>query len=111
LCPECKVAGNLNDAQLEKFRDKNVDTSKIMRPTGCRHCGDTGYKGRTAIFDIMVLGDDVKAQILSPGFSVSNFKNSGDEQYRTNLKKQALKLALAGIASLEEVKRVTSNLG
>ena len=111
LCPECKVAENLNDAQLEKFRVKNVDINKIMRPTGCRHCGDTGYKGRTAIFDIMVLDDDVKAQILSPGFSVSKFKNVGDEQYRTNLKKQALKLALEGITSLEEVKRVTSNLG
>ncbi len=111
LCHECRVAANVNEAQLEKFRDKNVDTSKIMRPTGCSHCGDTGYKGRTAIFDIMFIDDDVKAQILSPNFSVSKFKNVGDEQYRTNLRKQALKLALEGITSLEEVKRVTSNLG
>lgn len=111
LCPECKVTADLNEAQLEKFRDKNVDIDRIMRSTGCRHCGDTGYKGRTAIFDIMVLDDDIKAQILSPDFSVSKFKNLGDEQYRTNLKKQAMKLALEGITSLEEVKRVTSNLG
>jgi type II secretory ATPase GspE/PulE/Tfp pilus assembly ATPase PilB-like protein len=111
LCPKCKVAAKLDDAQLATLRNKNVDTSKIMHSIGCGYCGETGYKGRIAIFDIMVLDDDVKAQILSPNFSVSKFKNIGDEQYRTNLKKQAMKLALAGITSLEEVKRTTSNLG
>jgi len=111
LCPKCKAPADLTDAQLEKFRDKNVDIGRIMRPTGCRHCGDTGYKGRTAIFDIMRIDDEIKSQILSPDFSVSKFKNIGDEQYRTNLRKQGMKLALAGITSLEEVKRTTSNLG
>lgn len=111
LCPECKAPESLDEAQLEKFRVKNVDVSRIMRPTGCQHCSDTGYKGRTAIFDIMAINDEIKAQILSPDFSVSKFKNIGDEQYRTNLRKQAMKLALEGITCLEEVKRVTSNLG
>ncbi len=110
LCPECKAPDTLGGAEFEKFREKNV-SSKIMRPTGCNLCSDTGYKGRIAIFDIMVLDDEVKSQILSPDFSVSRFKNIGDDRYRTNLKKQALKLALEGITSLEEVKRVTSNLG
>jgi type II secretory ATPase GspE/PulE/Tfp pilus assembly ATPase PilB-like protein len=59
----------------------------------------------------MVISDHVKAHILSPYFSVSKFKNIGDERYKTNLRNQAFKLALAGIAGLEEVKRVTSNLG
>lgn len=110
LCPECKTVDNLQGSEFEKFREKNV-TGKFMRATGCNICGDTGYKGRIAIFDIMVLDDSIKAQILSPDFSVSKFKNVGDERYRTNLKKQALKLALQGITSIDEVKRVTSNLG
>ncbi len=110
LCPHCKVIANLDEAQLEKLRDKNVDISKIMQSTGCGYCGDTGYKGRTAIFDIMVHGDDVKAKILSSDFVVGKFKNTGDEQYKANLKKQAMRLALAGITSLEEVKRATSDI-
>jgi type IV pilus assembly protein PilB len=109
LCPQCKVTANLDETQIEKF--KGVDTDRIMQPAGCSYCGNTGYKGRTAIFDIMVHGDDVKAQILSSNFSVSKFDNVGDEQYRANLKKQAMKLALSGITSLEEVKRVTSDFG
>ena len=109
LCPQCKVAANIDETQLEKL--KGVDVDKVMQPIGCAYCGDTGYKGRTAIFDIMVLDDDDKAKILSSDFSVSKFKNIGDEQYKMSLKKQAMKLALAGITSLEEVKRVTSNLG
>lgn len=111
LCDKCRTVANLDETQLGKFKDKNVDTGKIMQPVGCQSCGDTGYKGRTAIFDIMVLDDNIKAQILSPDFSVSKFKNIGDEQYRTNLRKQAIKLVLAGITSIEEMKRVTSNLG
>jgi type II secretory ATPase GspE/PulE/Tfp pilus assembly ATPase PilB-like protein len=111
LCDNCKTPANLDKAQLEKLVDKTVDTSKIMQPVGCKNCGDTGYKGRTAIFDIMVIGEHVKAHILSPYFSVSKFKNIGDERYKTNLKRQAIKLALEGTTCLEEVKRVTSNLG
>jgi general secretion pathway protein E len=111
LCDRCKTIANLDETSLENLGDKNIDKSSIMQPVGCNYCGDTGYKGRTAIFDIMVIGDHVKAHILSPYFSVSKFKNIGDERYKTNLKNQALKLALAGISSLEEVKRVTSNLG
>ncbi|OHB58003.1 MAG: hypothetical protein A2173_09360 [Planctomycetes bacterium RBG_13_44_8b] len=111
LCPKCKRVAKLDDTQFAKLRDKNVDMSKIMQSNGCGYCGETGYKGRTAIFDIMVIDEEVKAQILSSNFSVSKFKNIGDEQYRTSLRKQAMKLALAGITSLEEVKRTTSNLG
>jgi general secretion pathway protein E len=111
LCDKCKTFANCDETQLEEFRDKNVDTSQIMQPVGCNYCGDIGYKGRTAIFDIMVISDHVKAHILSPYFSVSKFKNIGDEQYKTNLKKQAMKLVLAGITGIEEMKRVTSNLG
>jgi len=110
LCPECKAPDVLEGTEFEKFREKNV-AGKLMRATGCGVCGDTGYKGRIAIFDIMVLDDEIKSQILSPDFSVSKFKNVGDDRYRTNLKKQALRLALEGITSIEEVKRVTSNLG
>ena len=108
---KCKMIAKLDEVQLEKLRDKNVDTAKVMRAIGCGYCGETGYKGRTAIFDIMVLSDVDKAKILSSDFSVSNFKNTGDEKYKVNLRRQAMKLALTGVTSLEEVRRVTSNLG
>ncbi|MBN1787308.1 MAG: type II/IV secretion system protein [Sedimentisphaerales bacterium] len=111
LCPKCKMSVKLDDTQMAKLQSKKVDTSKMMRAIGCGYCGETGYKGRIAIFDMMILNDSDKAKILSSDFSVSNFKNAGDEQYRANLKKQAMKLALTGVTSIEEVKRVTSNLG
>ena len=111
LCPTCNAAADLTEAQMAIFQQGEVDMSKIMQAKGCEYCNGTGYKGRIGIFDMMIVDEGVKAQILSENFSVSNFKNIGDEHYKTNLKKQALKLAFAGITSLEEVKRVTSNLG
>ena len=111
LCPRCNAVAELTETQIARFQQSKVDMSKIMQAKGCEYCNNTGYKGRIGIFDMMVVDEAVKAQILSDNFSVSNFKNIGDENYKTNLRKQALKLAFAGVTSLAEVKRVTSNLG
>ncbi|MBN1787310.1 MAG: type II/IV secretion system protein [Sedimentisphaerales bacterium] len=110
LCPQCKTVAVLDEAQLEKLKDKEVNINKIMQSTGCGYCGDTGYKGKTGVFDIMIHGDDVKAKILSSNFSVSKFENTGNEQHKINLKKQAIRLALNGVTSLEEIKRMTQDL-
>lgn len=111
LCPRCNAVAELTETQVSRFQQSKVDMSKIMQAKGCEYCNNTGYKGRIGIFDMMVIDDTVKAQILSEKFSVSSFKNFGDENYKTNLRKQALKLAISGVTSLAEVKRVTSNLG
>jgi type II secretory ATPase GspE/PulE/Tfp pilus assembly ATPase PilB-like protein len=111
LCPRCNAVAELTETQVARFQQSKIDMSKILQAKGCEYCNNTGYKGRIGIFDMMIIDDAVRAQILSESFSVSNFKNIGDENYKTNLRKQALKLAISGVTSLAEVKRVTSNLG
>ena len=82
-----------------------------MEARGCGECDNTGYRGRIGIFDIMQLEDDIRAQLADDKMSLSTLKDKGDKYIRSGLKKQGLKLVLAGITTMQEVKRVTSNLG
>ena len=82
-----------------------------MDARGCQQCDGTGYRGRTGIFDIMVLDDEIKAQLADDRLSLSTLKEKGDKYIKSGLKKQGLKLVLTGITTIKEVKRVTSNLG
>ena len=82
-----------------------------MDARGCEQCGKTGYRGRVGIFDIMLLDDDIKAQLANDKLSPSDLKEKGDKYTKSGLKKQGLKLILTGVTTIKEVKRVTSNLG
>ena len=82
-----------------------------MEARGCEECGKTGYRGRIGIFDIMTLDDEIKAQLADDSLSLSVLKEKGNKYVKSGLKKRGLKLVLAGVTTIKEVKRVTSNLG
>ena len=111
LCEHCKTPAQLSDKQIESFKRKKINYKAIMTPRGCRHCGDTGFRGRTAILDVMYLDDKVKANMMNNALSLGDLKRDGDDMGRSNLKKEGLKKVLLGITTFDEVKRVTSNLG
>ncbi|MBN1764752.1 MAG: type II/IV secretion system protein [Sedimentisphaerales bacterium] len=111
LCPVCKRSANLSDTQITRLQSKGLDPSAVMEPRGCKECGWTGYRGRTGIFDVTVLDDTIKSQLLSSNLSLSEFRTDGKGLGRNNMEKQGIRLALAGITSLKEVKRVISNVG
>jgi type II secretory ATPase GspE/PulE/Tfp pilus assembly ATPase PilB-like protein len=53
---------------------------------------------------------DLKAKLTSRELSVSDFKKQGDVNSRKNLKKEAMRKVLRGLTTIDEVKRVISNL-
>ncbi len=83
----------------------------MMAPCGCKQCRGTGFFGRTAIVDIMMLDDNVKANLINNQLRPGDLKKKGDEKGKSTLRKEGLKKVMAGITTLDEVKRVTSNLG
>jgi type II secretory ATPase GspE/PulE/Tfp pilus assembly ATPase PilB-like protein len=106
LCNECKSEASLSDAQINALRQKNIDPGNIYAPVGCSKCGGTGYKGRIGVFDIMVIDDEVKRKISESKITVASSVKD-DEQMKNNLHKQAMKLVIAGVTSLEEIKRIS----
>jgi type II secretory ATPase GspE/PulE/Tfp pilus assembly ATPase PilB-like protein len=106
LCTDCKKPAQLTQSQIDDFRRKKIDYKHLFRADGCELCHGTGYRGRTAIFDMLVVDNELRASIVSSDSWITELRKAGDEQGKSNLRKQGLKMVLSGMTSLEELKRV-----
>jgi type II secretory ATPase GspE/PulE/Tfp pilus assembly ATPase PilB-like protein len=105
LCGHCKAPAHLSDSQIEEFDKKSIDPARIFQAAGCKHCGQTGYSGRTAVCDLMVVDEAIKAKMAESGSLIDHLRSDASRSH-TGLRKQGLKKVVAGITSLDELKRV-----
>ena len=106
LCRKCRKRATLSTTLQEEFRKKRIDCSHVYRAVGCEHCAGTGYYGRTAICDPMVITGQIRSDIAENQLYTSELRSKGSKQGKVNLRKEGLKKVAAGITSLEELKRV-----
>ncbi len=111
LCDNCKSPAQLEDKQIRHFKKKGINPETFMTSNGCKECGGMGYRGRTAILDVMYLGDEVKADLIDDKLSLGDLKKQGDQKSKSTLRKEGLRKVAEGLTTLEEVRRVTSSLG
>jgi general secretion pathway protein E len=108
LCPRCKEAyepdtESLIDAGIPR---NAVNGRSIYRRKGCNACMNTGYRGRTGIFEIMIMDEGVKKLILR----TSDSNQINDEAVRngmSTLVQDGARKVLEGVTTIEEVLRVT----
>ncbi len=77
---------------------------------GCKTCGDSGYKGRVALYEVMVLTDPLKELILQ-GASTAELKLEAIRLGMSTLRRSGLNKVNEGMTTLEEVVRVTASDG
>ena len=106
LCDNCKIPAELTANQINEFERKKINYINICQAQGCPQCDGTGYKGRTAIYDMLVFNDVVKKSIVSSEAMITQMRTDGDRKGKSNLYKQGLKAVVVGRTSLEELKRV-----
>jgi len=106
LCKHCKEPAQLSENIIHEFEKIGLDTTNICRAKGCKHCEGTGYFGRTAVCDVLVVTDQLKAGIIDGKESITELKNEGGAKIKSKLRKEGLKKVAVGITSLEELKRV-----
>jgi type IV pilus assembly protein PilB len=103
LCPECKEAYKPTKEELGNVKI-NADT--IYRPKGCPACGQTGYKGRTLIAEIMPTSQELKETMVH-GVSYHQLRDLARKLGMATLYESGLKKVEQGVTSLEEVLSVT----
>ena len=90
LCPACK----------------KVDARGRYHPVGCTECGNTGYKGRTGVYELMAVDDQVRALIPRRASEPQNYVAAEAAGLRS-MREDGERLVAEGITSAEEVMRVT----
>lgn len=93
----------LIDAGLSPDEARNA---KIMKGRGCETCHNTGYKGRTGLYEVMEVDDEIRELILV-GASAMELKKKAIERGMITLRRSGLMKVMQGITSLEEVARET----
>jgi general secretion pathway protein E len=106
LCEHCKKPATLSDSQIMTFDRKGLDHTHVFQPGRCKRCNQTGYAGRTAICDILVVDEQLKAEIAGSEDFLSSIKTGDDKKSRSSLRKNGMKKVVEGVTSLEELKRV-----
>ena len=106
LCEHCKEPAQLSQHLIHDFEIIGLDYTNIFEATGCKRCEETGYFGRTAVCDILVITDQLKAEITDSKVSIAELKTEGKIKIKSKLRKEGLKKVAVGITSLEELKRV-----
>jgi general secretion pathway protein E len=106
LCNHCKKPAELTQDRIHEFNKRKVNYKNIFQAVGCDKCFGTGYRGRIAIFDILVLDSRLKADVASNESLLAELRKEGDKKGRSNLQKQGLKMVVCGITTFEELKRV-----
>lgn len=74
------------------------------RGVGCERCGQTGYRGRVGIYEMMVLGEDIRETILKRG-SAGEIARAAESEGMVRLREDGLQKAAQGVTTIEEVLR------
>ncbi len=107
-CKHCAKQYNPAYTELAKSNIvvSNIKTAGFKRGHGCAHCRGTGYKGRKAIAETLVLTDTLR-DLLSERAPLSKIKAAAQTAGYRSLREAAVAAALAGETTLEEINRVT----
>ncbi len=108
ICPECKEAYQESAKNLQAIGVK-IDSKRevtLYRGKGCDRCNNIGYRGRLAVFETMILTEEIRQLVLSREPS-QIIKQSAMKNGMISLREAALRKVVAGLTTVEEVLRLT----
>ncbi len=105
LCRECMEAYTPTAKEIEALGvPPALAEMAFNRPAGCTVCMETGYRGRAALFEVLSMTDAIAALIGAPTREIE--ATAVETQGMLTLRDDGIRLAIAGITSLDEVRRV-----
>jgi len=124
VCPHCKMNYPKSAADIpflvaqEKtprfknmmdkfFSGKKLKDIKLYRGTGCKACKHTGYLGRTAVFEVMEVDDEVRA-LISAKASASSIENKAEEKGMTLMYYNGLVHLFNGVTTFDELEGLSN---
>ena len=108
VCSECRRPVTVGRAELEEagMDPRLADEHTFYDGGGCIECGGTGFKGRTAICELLDLSDNIREMILAQRAS-SEIKKAARDEGMQFLRESAVECVLRGVTTLREINKVT----
>jgi type IV pilus assembly protein PilB len=108
LCATCKRAYQPSQDELIEsgLRPESVGNTHFYMSVGCDACNHTGYRGRSAIHELLDMSDTIREMIIArrPG---SEIRRQAEKEGLSSLRESAVKKVFAGQTTLHEINRVT----
>jgi general secretion pathway protein E len=106
LCKECREPYHMAPAELDELELKTSAGATVYRAKGCETCFNTGYLGRKAIYELLIVDDDIR-QLIMKNTDAATIKAAAVQRGMRTLRQDGADNVLQGITSVEEVVRVT----
>jgi type IV pilus assembly protein PilB len=108
ICANCKEEVDVTPQALINlgYKKEEVGTFKVYKGRGCDKCNNTGYKGRVALIEVMIISDDLRELILAGGTAI-DIKKKAAEAGMISLRRSGLIKIKDGVTTIEEVVRET----
>ncbi|MFA6729586.1 MAG: GspE/PulE family protein [Eubacteriales bacterium] len=111
LCPNCKTKHRATSAELAVLGESSP--AYVWRPNGCVSCGNSGYKGRVAVYEIMQINDKIREAMMSftsspphgaaPAVTAEKLRETAKENGMTPLWEVCKSYVIGGITSPSEL--------
>ncbi|HET7319334.1 MAG TPA: ATPase, T2SS/T4P/T4SS family, partial [Nitrospirota bacterium] len=107
LCKECREAYPITAGEIAELEIKTVAKgATVYRAKGCETCFHTGYLGRSAIYELLTVDDEMR-QLIMKNTDAATIKALAMNRGMRTLRQDGAARVLAGITSVDEVVRVT----
>lgn len=110
LCPSCKEPFEPSDHELYQLDVERAEVDAVggilYRPVGCEECRDLGYRGRSGIYELLPVSNEVR-QLVMARTDASAIRRQAVSEGMITLRRYGAQKVLEGVTSIEEVMRVT----
>ncbi len=108
ICPHCKEAYRPDMSTIIELGLKSSDRPKavLYNGKGCPECKNTGYRGRTGIYELLLMDDEVRRLTMQRTES-NTIKKEGLKHGMTTLRQDGINKVISGLTTIQEVLRVT----
>ncbi|MEK3883606.1 type II secretion system ATPase GspE [Paenibacillus sp. PL2-23] len=106
VCPDCRQAHPIQEQERIFLQHRYAELDKLYKGRGCGSCNSTGYRGRVAIHEVLIVDDSIR-KLITDGASVLELREAAARQGMIQLMDDGLDKVARGITTLQEVLRET----
>lgn len=115
LCAKCKQETKLTNAELKELSLSRPDIATLLNPeeviykqVGCTECNNTGYRGRTGLYEVLEVNEAIRRMIVDSTKTVDDIFALARKQGLKLIVEDGVKKLRSGLTSIEELVRVTA---